>query len=134
MSNPSTYRLDPDVREALAERARREDRPVARIVNRILREAFDMERFPGIVFVDSPAGRGPRIAGTRIAPWQVAAFLRFGGDAESCAETYGLTEPQVELALRYAEHNAEETERLIEEGEQPEANWRERYPGLFAAG
>jgi uncharacterized protein (DUF433 family) len=92
-----------------------------------------MERYPGIVFVDSPAGRGARIAGTRIAPWQVAAFVRLGGDVESCAETYGVTKPQVELALRYAEGHAEETEELIEEGERPEGYWRQRYPGLFGS-
>ena len=59
--------------------------------------------------------------------------MRLGGDVESCAETYGVTKPQVELALRYAEGHAEETEELIEEGERPEGYWRQRYPGLFGS-
>jgi len=89
--------------------------------------------YPGIVFVDSAGGRGARIAGTRIAPWQVAAFVRLGGDVDSCAETYGMTTPQVGLALRYAEGHAQETDQLMEEGERPESYWRERYPGLFGS-
>jgi uncharacterized protein (DUF433 family) len=56
-------------------------------------------------------GRGPEIAGSRIAVLDVLAETRAGATPEELAGWYELDVQQIHLALRYIEEHKEEVER-----------------------
>ena len=66
-------------------------------------EAEHMERVPGVIFADGPAGRRARIAGTGIEVFEVAQVYRdTDGDFESVVRCFDwLTGEQIVAAVDY---------------------------------
>lgn len=65
-----------------------------------------MEVFPGISMDPAVRFGKPCLVGTRIDVATVVGALASGDDAETVAESYGLTRQQVLDALAYAAHVA----------------------------
>ena len=130
-ANPVSLRIPPDVREAVAETARRSGREFSSVANEMLAEAVKMRRIPGITFADGAAGRRARIAGTGLDVFEVVGTFRsLGGDYAKLAEAYHwLSDFQLRAALAYAEAYPDEIDdRLRREAAlTPEAVWA-RYP------
>ena len=86
-----------------------------------------MDKHPGIVFVDAPAGRRPALAAYRgLDLWEVISTLHANdGDLGDTAEVLSIPEGEVRHALAYyADHRAEIDEWIRlndEEGERIEA-------------
>ena len=134
-----SLRLKPATREKLEARARETGEPKSRLAEQLIEEGLRMEKHPGIVFRDGPAGRRPALAeGPGV--WEVARVVRDvpGRPVEvvdRVVELTGLRADQVRAVIRYyAEHREEIDDwirRVDEEAAAAEAAWR-REQELFA--
>lgn len=96
-----------------------------------LTEAEKMEKVPGIIFADGPAGRRARIAGTGIDVWEVINEHRICGEDRNAtaAALDMLTPEQLQAAFEYyAAFPAEIDERLRREAEITPEYIRAKYP------
>ena len=82
----------------------------------LLTEAIRMRRAPGVVFVDSPAGRRAALTGTGLEVWEIiATWLAVDRDYQRLRETYDwLTEPQLRAAIGYYELYPQEIDARLE--------------------
>ena len=63
-----------------------------------------MEQYPGIVFVDGPAGRRAHLAGTGLDVWEVIELLQeLGSVSALCRQFLRLSPTSVRIAQAYAE-------------------------------
>ena len=85
-----------------------------------LTEEEKMRRLPGIIFVDGPAGRRARIAGTGLEVFEVIGpYWASGWDLEALLKGFHwLTGDQILAALRYAREFPEEIEAILREAEE----------------
>ena len=75
---------------------------------------------PGIIATEGVCGGEPRIAGTRIPVWVIAALRVQGLDSSAILKAYPtLHAADVENAFRYADSHREEIEQAIAANEAP---------------
>ena len=92
-------------------------------------------KFPGILFVDGPAGRRARIAGTGIEVREViSSFRNVGRSFARLRKAYHwLSEPQLRSALGYYAAYREEIDRELARDEAwTKRSLAERHPSLAA--
>ena len=73
---PVSVRLPESLLESIRTQARRTGKPISRLIREMLDMGLRMQRFPGIVFVEGPAGRRAHLAGTGLDVWEVIELLR----------------------------------------------------------
>jgi nitrogenase molybdenum-iron protein alpha/beta subunit len=110
-------RIGSDTLRALRERSARSGEPIVRLAQRYIDEGMRLDRHPGIIFRDGPAGRraviasGPDvwevIAATRGAPERGAKLV------SALARRLGLTVEKIRIAIRYYADYPEEIDRFI---------------------
>lgn len=103
----------------------------------MLVEAVKMRRCPGIVYVDGPAGRRARVAGTGIDVWElIAAFKGMKNDIARLKKAYHwLNDAQLRSGLSFYKIYPEEIDSLIEQNERlTHADVLEKFPFLAALG
>lgn len=96
-----------------------------------LSEAETMQKVPGIVFVDGPAGRRAHVAGTGLDVFEVInVFRTCGEDRAATAEALdSLTPGELRVAFQYYEaFPAEIDERLAQEEEVTPEYLRAHFP------
>ena len=83
-------------------------------------EAERMQRVPGIIFVDGPAGRRARLAGTGLEVFEIIKHYHAGNDDwdELRSWFHWLTEDELRSALRYYELYPEEIDTWLAEEAQ----------------
>ncbi len=104
------------------------------MATRTLSEAEKVRLVPGIYFMDEPAGRVAKIAGTGLGVWEIIAGLRGeDGDIEGLKLGFHwLSDEQIDAALRYAHLFPEEIEaRLAIEDEITPEYLRETFGDRF---
>lgn len=116
-----SYRLDPQLKERLAQRAHDEGMSETSLVARLLDEGLKTSAHPGIVYRDGPAGRRPAVAGGPDV-WEIVVALRQTGkrgDARvgAAAEQLGVAEQLVRTAVSFAAANRDEVEAMIRRNE-----------------
>lgn len=132
-----SYRLDPQLKDRLAERARQEGASETRLVARLLDEGLKTSAHPGIVYRDGPAGRRAGIAGGPDV-WEVIVALRHTGKrgnarVTATAEQLGVSERLVHAAVSFAASYPDEVNTTIASNEaaaeraQRVARERERF-------
>ena len=129
-------RLNGSTLEQLDQRARELGMTRTALAERCIEEGLRMDRHPGIVFWQRPAGREPMIAGTRLSVREVVeTFKEFGSSIDETAEWYGRPRQLLEPALAYYASHREEIDRLIEEAqafaEREEETWRRQRELLW---
>lgn len=84
-------------------------------------EAEQMRRAPGIIFVDGPAGRRARVAGTGLEVFEIIKYyIGFERDWQELRQRFDwLTDEQLRAAVRYYELYPAEIDARLEE----EASW-----------
>jgi uncharacterized protein (DUF433 family) len=103
----TSLRLRPDLREALAERAREAGTSASALYERYLDEGLRQERHPLVLFRAGEGGRRPVLAGTRLTVAQVIETLKAtdgATDAErirDTAEYLAIPVPYVVASIRY---------------------------------
>jgi hypothetical protein len=107
---------------ALRERSAQSGEPIARLAQRYIDEGMRLDRHPGIVFRDGPAGRRAAVSGGPDV-WEVVVAARSApehGEAliEALAERTGAPPAKIRVAVRYYAEYPDEIDRWIAMVEQ----------------
>jgi hypothetical protein len=132
MSQPTSLRMHPDVRERLERVAGRTGERAASLATRLIDEGLRMTEHPGIVFVDAGAGgriatlaRGPRVA----VVVEVLTGLEATGEERiaQTSEWLSIHPSEVRTALGYYAAFTEEIDEELRLRLEVAAEERERY-------
>ena len=93
-----------------------------------------MQRFPGIIFIEGPAGGRAHLAGTGLDVWEVIRLLREYQVVAKLREAFPQLSPMaIQVAKAYAEAYPDEISTLLELNDQTPGQLREKLPWLEAA-
>jgi uncharacterized protein (DUF433 family) len=132
---PISVRLREPVQGAIKSLARQARRPAAQVINDLLEEALRSRRFPGVVFVEGPAGRRAHAAGTGLDVWEIVELVNEYGSPEAAVRSFPrLTSAAIRAALAYAREYPEEIRAFLElNARSPEVLSRD-FPHVEVAG
>lgn len=131
--SPVSVRIEGSLREAIRLQARRSGKPISWVIRELLDVAVKIERFPGIVFVEGPAGRRAHLAGTGLDVWEVVELLReYGSVSALCRRFPRLSPAAVHVAQAYAEAYPDEINAFLESNARGVEQLRHRLPWLQA--
>ena len=116
MSSQS-IRIESETLRALRERSAESGEPLVRLAQRYIDEGMRLDRHPGIVFRDGPAGRRAVVVGGPDV-WEVIAAARTATERgeeliEALGERVGLPSESIRLAIRYYAEYPDEVDRFI---------------------
>lgn len=113
----------------LKEEAARYREPVRTVAERMLDESVRMARFPGITFIDRPAGRDAVVIGRpRLSIWMVVLAVRGSSSRPAAAKSLSLDVGTVDAAMAYAKAYPDEIEQKIVENEAAYERLKRLYP------
>lgn len=119
----------PHTTNALIDReARRTRRSKSALVTELTEESLKARVFPGIAFRSCGRERRAFVLGTGLDVWEIVDSYRSFDSPEAMSKKTDLTARQINLALTYHEHYAEEIDPLIEGNNTPIEELAERYP------
>ncbi|WP_217915133.1 hypothetical protein [Miltoncostaea marina] len=122
MPQPISIRLPEATVQRLARRAKRAHMPMRTLAQRYLEEGLRMDEHPLVRFVDGPAGRRARLAGTGKDVWEVIATVRDNdNDLAEAAEYLHLPLGLVQAAVIYYGAYRDEIDELIADNEREAA-------------
>lgn len=127
--NPISLRLGEATIERLGSRAKRVHLPPRTLAQRYVEEGLRMDEHPLVRFVDGPAGRRARLAGTGKDVWEVIATVRDNDNAlKEAAEYLSIPLGLVQAAVTYYGAYTDEIDELIADNEraaeEAHAAWR----------
>jgi uncharacterized protein (DUF433 family) len=97
-----SFRFDPGILGRLEQRARETGLTQTALVERYVEEGLRQDTHPGVVFVDEPAGRRARVAGTGLDVWEVVETVQDNDGSTAEAAAYlSVPERLVLDAMRY---------------------------------
>ncbi len=110
-------RIGSETLQALRDRSTQSGEPIVRLAQRYIEEGMRLDRHPGIIFRDGPAGRRPVVIGGPDV-WEVISAARGAperGDklVSALARRLGLTPEKIRIAIRYYAEYPEEIDRFI---------------------
>ena len=116
MSSPP-IRIEAETLGALRERSAQTGEPIVRLAQRYIDEGMRLDRHPGIVFRDGPAGRRPVVVGGPDV-WEVIAAARSAPERgqeliEALVERIGVPADKIRVAVRYYAEHPDEIDRWI---------------------
>jgi uncharacterized protein (DUF433 family) len=122
MSRPISIRLSDSTIERLGVRAERVQMPPRTLAQRYVEEGLRMDEHALVRFVDGPAGRRARLAGTGSDVWEVIAAVRDNdNDIARTAEYLQLPLGLVQAAVTYYGAHRDEIDEWIERNEREAA-------------
>jgi uncharacterized protein (DUF433 family) len=102
MSQPLSLRLPDATVERLGDRARRRSMAPRTLAQRYVEEGLRTDEHPLIRFIDGPAGRRPRLLGTRLDVWEaIVAVREHDGDQRAAADYLEITVGLIQAAVAY---------------------------------
>lgn len=110
-------RIESDTLQALRKRSEQSGEPIVRLARRYIDEGMRLDRHPGIVFRDGPAGRRAVIVGGPDV-WEIISAVRSAperGDRliEALAARMGVAAAKIRVAIRYYAEYPDEVDRFI---------------------
>ena len=97
-----SFRFDPDTLARLEQRARATGMTQTALVERYVDEGLRHDAHPEITFVDEPAGRRPRLAGSGLDVWEIVVTLQDNeGSVPEAAAYLDVPEWRILAAMRY---------------------------------
>ena len=110
-------RIATETLRALRERSAQSGEPIVRLAQRYIDEGMRLDRHPGVVFRDGPAGRRPVLVGGPDV-WEVIAGARSAPERgenliEALAERVGVPPDKIRVAVRYYAEYPDEIDRWI---------------------
>jgi hypothetical protein len=110
-------RIASDTLGALRERSAQTGEPIVRLAQRYIDEGMRLDRHPGIVFRDGPAGRRPVAVGGPDV-WEVIAAARSAPERgenliDALAERIGVPAEKIRIAVRYYAEYPDEIDSWI---------------------
>jgi uncharacterized protein (DUF433 family) len=122
MARPVSIRLPDRTVARLGVRAERQEMPPRTLAQRYVEEGLRMDEHPLVRFVDGPAGRRARLAGTGADVWEVIATVRDNdGDIPMAADHLRLTLGLVQAAVTYYGAHQDEIDSLLERNKREAA-------------
>lgn len=122
-------RLGSETLRQLEEEAVHYRQPVRTLAERMIEEGIRMARFPGVTFIDRPAGRDAVLIGRpRLSVWMIALTARSCGSLAEAAKVLSADLPSIERAMAYAAAYRDEIERAIAENEAAFERVKRLYP------
>jgi uncharacterized protein (DUF433 family) len=119
---PVSLRLAETTIERLARRAKRAHVPPRTLAQRYVEEGLRMDEHPLVRFVDGPAGRRARLAGTGKDVWEVIATVRDNAnDLAATVEYLRIPLGLVQAAVTYYGAYRDEIDDLIAANEREAA-------------
>lgn len=113
----------------LREEASRYREPVRTVAERMLEESVRMARFPGVTFIDRPAGRDVVLIGRpRLSVWVVVVAVRGSSSRAAAAKSLSLDVGAVDVAMAYAKAYPDEVEQRIAENDAAYERAQRLYP------
>lgn len=113
--SPVSIRVDESVLQAVRGQAQRTGRPMSHVIRDLLEMALRMQRFPGIIFIEGPAGRRAHLAGTGLDVWEVIQLLTEYGAATKVREHFPRLSPMaMQIAEAYAKAYPDEIRAFLE--------------------
>lgn len=110
-------RIESETLRALRERSAQTGEPIVRLAQRYIDEGMRLDRHPGIVFRDGPAGRRAVVVGGPDVWEVIAAALGAPERGEklinALAERIGVPRERVRIAIRYYAEYPDEVDRFI---------------------
>jgi uncharacterized protein (DUF433 family) len=99
-----SVRLDKKTLSEVESLLRLKNETFSSLTTELITEAVQMRKCPGIVFVEGPAGRRPRIEGTGIDVWElISAYQELNNDITALKDAFHwLTDRQIMAAIGYA--------------------------------
>jgi len=115
-------RIETETVRALRARSVESGEPIVRLAQRYIDEGMRLDRHPGIVFRDGPAGRRAVVVGGPDV-WEVIVAARSAPErgeelVEALASRIGVPPERIRLAIRYYSEYPEDVDRffaLVEE-------------------
>jgi hypothetical protein len=121
MASPTSYRLTSELKQRLAQRAAAEGVTETALVTRLLEQGLAAIEHPGIVYRPGPTGWRAGLAGGPDVDEVVRALRASGvtGDAAvpAAADSLGIDQRLVRIAVDYAAEHLEQIEGRIQENE-----------------
>jgi hypothetical protein len=110
-------RIESETLRALRERSEQSGEPIVRLAGRYIDEGMRLDRHPGIVFRDGPAGRRAVVVGGPDV-WEIIAAVRSAPERgerriEALAQRTGLPREKIRVAVRYYAEYPEEVDGFI---------------------
>lgn len=98
-------RIESETLRALRERSEQSGEPIVRLAGRYIDEGMRLDRHPGIVFRDGPAGRRAVVVGGPDV-WEIIGAVRSAPERgerliEALAARMGVPAAKVRVAIRY---------------------------------
>jgi hypothetical protein len=119
MSHPVSLRLPASTVERLGTHAARVRLAPRTLAQRYVEEGLRMDEHPLVRFVDGPAGRRARLAGTGSDVWEVIAVVKDSdGDIAETASYLQLSLGLVQAAVTYYGAFVDEIDEWIERNER----------------
>ena len=126
---PVSVRLEKPLLEAIRTQARRTARPVSRVIKEMLEMMLRIQRFPGIVFVEGPAGRRAHLTGTGLDVWEVMGLLQqYKSVTKLRAHFPRLSPMALQVAQAYAEAYPEEINAFLALNAQTPEQLKQKLP------
>jgi uncharacterized protein (DUF433 family) len=125
VSVPVTTRLGSDLLRAVQVKARRARRSRSDIVAELIRLGLDVLRYPGITFVEGPAGLRAHIAGSGLDVWEVVMVHRAHKGVEDATLRHlpQLSRRQLDTALAYYQDHRQEIDAILAEQARAPEEW-----------
>jgi hypothetical protein len=110
-------RIESGTLDALRERSEQSGEPIVRLAQRYIDEGMRLDRHPGIVFRDGPAGRRAVVVGGPDV-WEVIAAARSAPERgehviDALADRIGVPQEKIRIAIRYYGEHPEEIDRFV---------------------
>jgi hypothetical protein len=115
-------RIDSDTLRGLRQRSAQSGEPIVRLAQRYIDEGMRLDRHPGILFRDGPAGRRPVLVGGPDV-WEVIAAARSAterGDRliAALAKRLQVTPEKIRIAVRYYSEYPDDIDGFIDRVDQ----------------
>jgi len=115
-------RIESETLRALRERSTQSGEPIVRLAQRYIGEGMRLDRHPGVVFRDGPAGRRAVVAGGPDV-WEVIAAARSAPErgeelVRALAKRIGVAVDKIRTAVRYYAEYPQEIDRFIAANEK----------------
>lgn len=119
-------RIESGTLGALRERSSQSGEPIVRLAQRYITEGMRLDRHPGIVFRDGPAGRRAVVIGGPDV-WEVITAARSAPErgeelVRALAERTGVAVEKIRAAARYYAEYPDEVDRFIAANEEEADN------------
>lgn len=125
MTTPVTARLNPELLKSVEARAARTRRSRSDQIAELIRLGLDVLRFPGITFVEGPAGLRAHVAGSGLDVWELVEIYRaHSGDEKAILQSFPhLTRRQLKTALAYYKDHKQEIDAILAEQAKAPEEW-----------